>query len=235
MAQIKVIFWDIDGTLLNFEVAEESAIRKGFAAFGLGPCSDAMLAEYSTINRTYWQRLERGEITKQAVLEGRFQEFFSLHGLDPALAVPFNAVYQRNLGDTVCFYPYALETVQALRSHVLQFAATNGTKIAQDRKLARSGLGALLDGVLISEEIGAEKPDPAFFAAAAPLLPNCAPDQILMVGDSLTSDMQLANNVGLAACWYNPKGLQPPAHLHLDYIIQDLRQVPALCGLEESK
>ena len=83
MAQIKVIFWDIDGTLLNFEVAEESAIRKGFAAFGLGPCSDAMLAEYSTINRTYWQRLERGEITKQAVLEGRFQEFFSLHGLDP--------------------------------------------------------------------------------------------------------------------------------------------------------
>ena len=137
MAQIKVIFWDIDGTLLNFEVAEESAIRKGFAAFGLGPCSDAMLAEYSTINRTYWQRLERGEITKQAVLEGRFQEFFSLHGLDPALAVPFNAAYQRNLGDTVCFYPYALETVQALRSHVLQFAATNGTKIAQDRKLAR--------------------------------------------------------------------------------------------------
>ena len=176
MAQIKVIFWDIDGTLLNFEVAEESAIRKGFAAFGLGPCSDAMLAEYSTINRTYWQRLERGEITKQAVLEGRFQEFFSLHGLDPALAVPFNAAYQRNLGDTVCFYPYALETVQALRRHVLQFAATNGTKIAQDRKLARSGLGALLDGVLISEEIGAEKPDPAFFAAAAPLLPNCAPD-----------------------------------------------------------
>ena len=230
MAQIKVIFWDIDGTLLNFEVAEESAIRKGFAAFGLGPCSDAMLAEYSTINRTYWQRLERGEITKQAVLEGRFQEFFSLHGLDPALAVPFNAAYQRNLGDTVCFYPYALETVQALRSHVLQFAATNGTKIAQDRRL-----GALLDGVLISEEIGAEKPDPAFFAAAAPLLPNCAPDQILMVGDSLTSDMQLANNVGLAACWYNPKGLQPPAHLHLDYIIQDLRQVPALCGLDESK
>ena len=54
MAQIKVIFWDIDGTLLNFEVAEESAIRKGFAAFGLGPCSDAMLAEYSAINRTYW-------------------------------------------------------------------------------------------------------------------------------------------------------------------------------------
>ncbi len=95
---------------------------------------------------------------------------------------------------------------------MLQFAATNGTKIAQDRKLARSGLGALLDGVLISEEIGAEKPDPAFFAAAAPLLPNCAPDQILMVGDSLTSDMQLANNIGLAACWYNPKGLQPPAH-----------------------
>ena len=208
---------------------------KGFAAFGLGPCSDAMLAEYSTINRTYWQRLERGEITKQAVLEGRFQEFFSLHGLDPALAVPFNAAYPAQSGRYSLLLPLCLETVQAVRGHVLQFAATNGTKIAQDRKLARSGLGALLDGVLISEEIGAEKPDPAFFAAAAPLLPNCAPDQILMVGDSLTSDMQLANNIGLAACWYNPKGLQPPAHLHLDHIIQDLRQVPALCGLEESK
>lgn len=168
--------------------------------------------------------------------KGASREFFSLHGLDPALAVPFNAAYQRNLGDTVCFYPYALETVQALRSHVLQFAATNGTKIAQDRKLARSGLGALLDGVLISEEIGAEKPDPAFFAAAAPLLPNCAPDQILMVGYSLTSDMQLANNVGLAACWYNPKGSSSPQRTYT-WIISSrtLRQVPALCGLEESK
>ena len=134
---ITTILWDVDRTLLDFDAAERAAVQSLYIEFGLGECSEEALARYSAINRKYWEKMERGEITKQAVLEGRFQEFFSLHGLDPALAVPFNAAYQRNLGDTVCFYPYALETVQALRGHVLQFAATNGTKIAQDRKLAR--------------------------------------------------------------------------------------------------
>ena len=75
-SMIKVILWDIDGTLLNFEMSEKYAIRKCFALFELGECTDEMHAVYSQINRKYWEKLEKGELTKPEVLVGRFREFF---------------------------------------------------------------------------------------------------------------------------------------------------------------
>ena len=74
---IQTILWDVDGTLLDFLAAEEAAIRKLFVEFDMGECSDEMLTRYSKINRSYWERLERNEITKQQVLVGRFKEWMS--------------------------------------------------------------------------------------------------------------------------------------------------------------
>ena len=91
---IKVILWDIDGTLLNFLKAEHEAIKKCFEIFNLGECSDEMISRYSVINRKYWEMLERGEITKQEVLVGRFQEFFRNEGIETDCAEKFNSEYK---------------------------------------------------------------------------------------------------------------------------------------------
>lgn len=225
MHHIKVILWDIDGTLLNFQAAETYAIRACFAQFGLGECSDEMLADYSTINRSYWQRLERGELTKPQVLEGRFLEFFSKYGIDTGCAAAFNAQYQISLGDTFCFHDGGLETVQALRGKVRQYAVTNGTRIAQERKLKGSGLAELLDGVFISEILGVEKPGIGFFQQVWEQIGTYAPDEVMIVGDSLTSDIQGGNNAGILCCWFNPNGAPAPENLRIDYNIQTLSQV----------
>lgn len=82
ITSIKYLLWDIDGTLLNFDLAEKEAIRTCFQDFKLGNCSDEMLEEYKRINKKYWQRLESGEISKKEVLEGRFREFFSTYGFN---------------------------------------------------------------------------------------------------------------------------------------------------------
>ena len=163
MDEIRAVLWDVDGTLLDFLAAERAAIKTCFSLFGLGECTDEMIAQYSAINVRWWQALERGEYTKPEILVGRFTEFFAARGIDPAVAPAFNAEYQVRLGDTIVFCPHALETVQALRGRVAQCAVTNGTKIAQDKKLARSGLDRLLDRIFISEVVGAEKPSAAFF------------------------------------------------------------------------
>ena len=63
MAQINVILWDVDGTLLDFSAAERRALEDCFRSFQMGPCTPELLARYSQINRTYWRRLERGELT----------------------------------------------------------------------------------------------------------------------------------------------------------------------------
>ena len=130
----KVILWDIDNTLLDFHAAEATAIRTLFAKHGLGICTDEMLADYSKINRGYWQRLELGALTKPEVLVGRFREFFGKYGLNADCAAAFNDDYQLALGDTVHFFPGAWETVNALKSKVLQCAVTNGTAIAHKQR-----------------------------------------------------------------------------------------------------
>ena len=86
---IKLILWDIDGTLLDFEAAEKAAIKNLFIKFGFGECTDEMLRVYSGINRKYWQALEKGEMTKAEILVNRFREFFSLYGLNREKAEDF--------------------------------------------------------------------------------------------------------------------------------------------------
>lgn len=225
---IKVILWDIDNTLLDFIAAERVAIRKCFSIFGMGECTDEMLADYSAINTQWWERLERGERTKPEILLGRFREFFTRYGLDPSLAEAFNAEYQVRLGDTVVFFPGARETVEALRGRVLQYGVTNGTRIAQERKLANSGLDKLLDRVFISENVGYEKPDSRYFAAVFAAIGEYAPEEIMIVGDSLTSDMPGGIAARIITCWFNPAGRTNGAGLR---IIREIRAIPEVLDI----
>lgn len=219
---IKAILWDIDGTLLDFLKSEEHGIRTCFAKFGLGVCTDAMLACYSAINRQWWQRLERGECTKPEVLEGRFADFFAAEGLPTDRVSEFNAAYQFHLGDQAFYHNGGEETVQALKGRYLQYAVTNGTALAQERKLQKSGLDQILDGVFISEKVGYEKPDIRFFEAVFAALP-CQKEECVIIGDSLTGDMQGGINAGIEHWWYNPQGLA--ADRPVDRIITHLTEV----------
>jgi 2-haloacid dehalogenase len=225
MSNIKVVLWDIDGTLLNFAAAEKAAIHKCFALHGLGECSDEMLGRYTEINHKYWKALERGEMTKPEILVGRFVEFFEAYGLDVSKAPAFNEDYQINLGDTVCFEDHALEVIHALVPQVKQYAVTNGTRVAQKRKLSNSGLDKLLEKAFISDEIGIEKPMIGFFEAVWAEIGSFAGDEVMIIGDSLTSDMQGGVNAGILTCWYNPKGLANSSGLKIDYEIKDLEEV----------
>ena len=222
MAQINVILWDVDGTLLDFSAAERRALEDCFRSFQMGPCTPELLARYSQINRTYWRRLERGELTKPQVLLGRFEEFFAQEGLNCRDIPAFNQEYQLRLGDTVVFRDDAGSLVARLKGRVRQYAVTNGTRVAQERKLSRSGLDRMLDGVFISEIVGTEKPGAAFFDAVFSQIGPCCRDEVMIVGDSLTSDMQGGRSAGILCCWYNPLGEPRPADPRIDYDIREL-------------
>lgn len=229
---IKVILWDIDGTLLNFVEAEYHAIKKCFEIFDLGVCTDEMIARYSKINKTYWERLERKELTKEEVLVGRFEEFFEKEQIQTDCAAAFNKEYQLRLGDTICFCDNGYELVKELKHHVKQYAVTNGTKTAQEKKLDKSGLREVLDCVFISEDVGVEKPDVKFFEYVWENIGAYPPEEVLIVGDSLTSDMQGGNNADIVCCWYNPNHLANDKHVYIDYEIDHLQKVLEIIGLQ---
>lgn len=226
---IRVILWDIDNTLLSFSKAEVAAFSREFEEFGIGEFTEELLKDYSVINKRRWQALERGEMTKPEVTVGRFVEFFGLLGIDTSIAAAFDRRYQELLGEYIYFNDDAYEIIKDLKGKVLQCAASNGTKIAQTGKLKNSGLGELFDLVFISEDVGAEKPAKAFFdkalADVKAQIGEVALDEVLMIGDSLTSDIKGANNAGIKACWYNPEGLACDKDVQIDFEIMDLHEV----------
>lgn len=222
---IHTILWDVDGTLLDFHAAEREAIKTLFRRFELGECSDEMLQKYSAINKAYWERLERGELTKPQILLGRFHDFFALEGIDTSLAPKFNEAYQISLGDTIVYKDNSLEIIKSLRGKVNQYVVSNGTIVAQTKKLRLSGLGELMDGVFLSEEIGVEKPNVEFFNKVFDSISPAYKTEILIVGDSLSSDIRGGNNAGILCCWYNPTGAPPTEDVRVDYEIRDLREI----------
>ena len=222
---IKVILWDVDGTLLDFKKAEYVAIKKCFEIFDLGECSDEMISRYSDINRRYWEKLERKEITKQEVLVNRFVDFFESEDIVTDCAEEFNKEYQLQLGETICFCDNCYEMLKGLKGQVKQYAVTNGTKIAQDRKLSKSGLIDIFDGVFISEVVGCEKPGIELFEHVWEQIGFYEKDEVMIVGDSLTSDIQGGNNAGIVCCWYNPKHVENNSNLRIDYETDDLQKI----------
>lgn len=222
------ILWDVDGTLLDFRAAEKAAVQALFREFSLGECTDEMVRRYSQINEVFWQRLERNELTKPQILVGRFEQFFSEIGISAALAPAFNDRYQLALGDTIVFRDDSLNIVRSLRGRVKQYAVTNGTVTAQNKKLTASGLKDLLDGAFLSEGVGAEKPNMAFFDAVFDAIRPTDLSKVLIIGDSLTSDIRGGNNAGIRTCWYNPDHLPARPGYNIDYIISDLHEVPEI-------
>lgn len=221
---IKAVLWDIDGTLLNFKRAQYVALYKCFAYFN-EYLDDDMVNDYDHINHGYWLMLEKAEIEKSVLLVKRFEDFFGKYGIniDP---VEFNKLYQVELGNTYVFNDNGYETVKRLKElGIIQFAVTNGTKVAQNGKLRGSGLDKLLDEIFISEDIGYEKPDKRFFEPVIDKLREYGieKNECVIVGDSDSSDIQGGINAGIRTVHYTDE-----LRSRADAIISDLSLVLAM-------
>lgn len=226
----KYLLWDIDGTVLDFLASEAHAIRALFKKYDLGTCSDEMLTMYSDINAKYWQKLERNELTKAEILVGRFKEFFSLIGVDTSIAERFNADYQPALGDYVVFVDKAKEILLSQKGKYNLVAVTNGTKVAQEKKLRLSGLDAIFDAIFISENVGAEKPNKEYFDYVFEKLGIARKKEVLIIGDSLTSDMKGGFLAEIDTCWFNPNHKSNTLAIPITYEIDNLGKVNEIVG-----
>ena len=199
----EVILFDADGTLFDFERAEEYALEKTMLAFGMEYQHDLHLRMYREINKAIWAEFERGLITAEALKPERFRRFFNLFQVE----VELNALsmhYLDCLAEGAYLFNGAEELLANLQRTYKLGLITNGLARVQHSRFARAGIVEYFDAIIISEEVGATKPHPAIFVYAFSQLGHQDKKSALIVGDSLTADIQGGSNFGIDTCWYNP-------------------------------
>lgn len=194
---------DLDNTLFDFDRAERESLDKLFTHF-CKQVTPQMIDTFHQVNRALWQRVEQGDLSVNQVGELRMRQTFEKLGY--AVDAEHAAMhYETCLGEADYLYNGAKHLIKDLAAHYQLAAITNGFTKVKKNHLAKSGLNQWFRHRFISMELGVSKPDRLFFEKTLQTI-NATPDQCLIIGDGLASDIKGGHNSNIDTCWYNPKG-----------------------------
>lgn len=200
----KAIFFDLDGTLLDFNASERTAIKRVLKLHNL-PCDEASAQLYSQINKSFWEAFERGEIKREEIFEGRFKVLLQKLGLNGDTAkIADDYFYCLSEGHDLM--DGAVDILGLLKAKGYRlYATTNGVTRTQIRRIKDAGIEAYFEGVFISEQIGFQKPQREYFDYILSQIPSIKREETLIIGDSQSSDILGGINAGIDTCWFAPE------------------------------
>ena len=203
----KFLLFDLDHTLLDFDSAEDIALTQLLKEEGVADIQ-AYKDYYVPMNKALWKDLEQKKITKADLVNTRFSKLFAHFGIEKD-GVYLAERYQFYLAQQGQVFSGAMELLDSLidRGYEL-YAATNGITIIQTGRLEQSGIAPFFKEIFISEQLHTQKPDAAFYEKIGARIPNFNKNHALMIGDSLSADIQGGNNAGIDTIWYNPHHLE---------------------------
>ena len=222
-----VLLCDADNTIFDFNKAEEYAFADTCAHMGF-EATDALLAVYSEINEALWKLFEQGGITQKDLRVRRFEQFLAAIGKGDLNAQEMSEAFVRSLGQQSVPIDGAIEAVKRWSEIVPVIIVTNGIAKVQHGRMEKSEVRHFIRGMVISEQVGAAKPDPKMIFEGMKLANVSDKSRVLMLGDSLSSDIAAAANAGVDACWYNPNGAKNGKNLPVRFEIADLDEVDAI-------
>ena len=218
------LLFDADDTLFDFPKSSAQAFSVMCRSNDI-PETPETYQLYDEINAVLWTEFEQGKISKEFVTHERYVRFLYHLNLDRD-PHKCNRDYLTALGEATFPLPRAEEVCQTLsdRGHLL-YIVTNAVASVQKRRLQQCTFSHLFKNVFISEEAGAAKPSKAYFDYVRARIPGLTPENTLVIGDSLTTDIRGANNAGIPCCWLNPQKKSAPSDLTINYEIQTLPEL----------
>ncbi|QIK69325.1 noncanonical pyrimidine nucleotidase, YjjG family [Erysipelothrix sp. HDW6C] len=214
---------DIDNTLFDFDAAQDIAFEKVLEDLGI-PYSEAIKQKYLETSHSLWKGYEEGRNSKDDIWNKRF--VITTEGYDvPYTGLEMDDMFRAHLAANNIYMPYAEEFLQAVADDFRLVVVTNGVSETQFLRLKNAGITDLFELVVVSSDTGYAKPHNGFFDYAFDRLDNVDLSRTLILGDSLTADMQGGINAGISTCWYNPKGVENTTTIGVDYEVHDLRDV----------
>ena len=223
-----VLCFDLDHTLWDTDASQQLAFTTICNELAL-PYSEELYQAFRTYNKQLWRQLEQGLISKVELMQRRFKVFFQEQFGEQADAYDgfqLDERYRELLVSQHQNFAGALELLHDLKAAGYRLiAATNGVAKTQTHRLQQAQMTELFEHVFISESLGVEKPAAAFFHKIQTALGELPVEALLMIGDSLSSDIQGANNSGIDCVWYNPHLLPLPKAQHAHYIVANYQQL----------
>lgn len=224
MAKYYCILFDADNTLLDFDAAESKALAETLVNYGIEPDA-ATVQTYREINEGLWRQLEKGQIRREKLCNERFTRFLKTIG-----AAGNGAEMNRYYLERLSMHPdLASGTVPDVLRELSEVATlaivTNGFDRVQSRRVAESGIAEYLEGTFVSEKLDSEKPNRKIYDTALRTLGIENRRHVLVVGDSLTSDVQGGVNAGLDTCWLNAAHAENTGKVKPTYEIAALEEL----------
>lgn len=226
-----IIIFDADETLFDFKKSERDAFKNTMLEFNINYDENYHLKIYKDINTAIWKELEDGLITQQKLKVERFKRLSDAlnAGFDE---VEFSKSYMKHLSYASFLYDDSLALIESLSKDYRLSIITNGLKDVQNNRIRKSIIGKYFEDIVISEEIGVSKPDPKIFEHTLNNLNYTDKNKVLMVGDSLTSDIQGGINFSIDTCWFNPNKIVNGSEIKPTYEISNLMDLKEVINRE---
>ena len=220
----EIILFDADETLFDYKKSEKDAFKNTMLEFDIEYDENHHLKIYQSINTAIWKEFEGGLITQKKLKVERFKRLSDKlnAGFDENLLA---TSYMKHLSNSSFLYDDSIELLESLHKDYRLTIITNGLKDVQDTRIRKSIIAKYFEDIVVSEEIEVSKPDPKIFEHTLNNIKHTDKSKVLMVGDSLTSDIQGGVNFGIDTCWFNPNRIVNTTGIKPTYEIFSLMEL----------
>ena len=228
---MKLIFIDIDNTLLDFDECVKQAMETGLKKYGLKRYESYMFDVFTKTNNKLWNDIEQGKLNIADLENLRWNSIFDEIGV-VFDGREFEKYFRGFLFESAIPISGAHELLAYLKSKYILCAASNGPYEQQIHRLELANMKNYFSHIFVSEKIGAAKPSEIFFKKAFEILNNnsgehFAAEDSINIGDSLSSDIVGGKQYGIKTCFFT-KGKSFNEQTEADYTIESLEQVKDL-------
>ncbi|WP_211226112.1 YjjG family noncanonical pyrimidine nucleotidase [Psychrilyobacter atlanticus] len=220
----KVILFDADETLFDFKRAEDYALEESLKKIGIGYNKEHHLSLYEEVNGRIWHELDEGKIEIGVLKVERFRRYFERLGIVYD-AAEFADLYMTELGNGSFVLNGAIEMLEKLKDKIRLAIITNGLTKVQDNRIKKSIISHYFEEIVVSETIGISKPNSSIFEYTMKKMNHLDRDDVIMVGDNLSSDILGGINYGIDTCWYNPKNKESRDDIKPTYEVSNFKEM----------
>ena len=222
---IKYVLLDVDNTLLDFNLCADESMHKAADGFGI-VLPENIFEIFHEINTELWHDIEKGKLTREGLYKIRWNKIFDVAKIDLDGEV-FEKFFVKNLHTSAVPVNGAMSLLEYLAPKYTLCVASDAAYDQQVSRLKKADMYKYMKHLFISEDVGAPKPSAKFFDACIAAL-NCPLDEVIMIGDSLSADINGAHDYGLATCFYNHAHTDIPDGICADYVVNSLDEIKSI-------